>query len=52
MTVYRLKKFLILLLLIDALLVYILQINSINAWLLICLYWAILTVKNAVDVRY
>ena len=45
------KQFLILLLLLDAALVFVLQILRINAWHFICLYWAILTAKNVLDWR-
>ena len=50
MTPYRLKKTLILALMIDALIVFIMQVFRTNAWFLICLYWFILTVKNTLDV--
>ena len=46
----KIKKYLIYLLLIDAALVFVLQLAQINAWIFICLYWLILTLKNAVDV--
>lgn len=45
------RQFLILLLLLDAALVFVLQICRVNAWIWICLYWAILTLKNALDWR-
>ena len=43
------RKILIYLLMIDALLVFILQLLRVNAWAFICLYWLILTVKNTMD---
>lgn len=50
MTVRMLKKFLILLLMLDAALIFVLQTLQLNSWPLICLYWFILTVRNAFDV--
>ena len=43
------KNILIVLLMFIALLVFFMQVNRINAWLIICLYWLVLTVKNLVD---
>lgn len=45
------KKILILLLLIDAAVVFVLQVMRINPWIPVCLYWVILTAKNALDLR-
>ena len=45
------RKVLIWLLAIDALVVFVLQVNRINPWLIICLYWLILTIKNLIDVK-
>ena len=39
----------VLLMLISAV-VFVLQIQKKNAWWLICLYWAVLTLKNVMDV--
>lgn len=47
----KIKAWLIIALLIDAAIVFILQIAKVNAWLLICLYWLILTIKNLCDVK-
>ena len=44
------KKTLILALMANALLVFIMQVFRMNAWFFICLYWLILTMKNAIDV--
>ena len=46
-----LKKIFVWLLLIDAAYVFYLQITHQNAWAFICLYWCILTIKNAIDVK-
>ena len=43
------KKALILALMIDALIVFIMQVFRMNPWFLICLYWFILTIKNTLD---
>lgn len=51
MSILLIKKILILLLLIDAALVFVLQVKRLNAWAFICLYWAILTAKNALDAK-
>lgn len=40
---------LITLLMLDAALVAVILISGRSAWPWICLYWAILTIKNAVD---
>ena len=45
------KKYLILFLMVDALIVFILQLLRVNAWAFICAYWLTLTVKNALDVK-
>lgn len=45
-----LKGFLVIMLLVIAAVVFVLQINHKNAWALICLYWLVLTIKNAMDV--
>ena len=45
------RRFLILLLSLNAALVFVLQICRVSAWIWICLYWAILTLKNALDWR-
>lgn len=45
----RIKNLLIVLLLVIAGVVFVLQINRMNAWLLICAYWLALTLKNAID---
>ena len=46
----RLKGFLVIVLLVIAAVVFVMQVNHQNAWALICLYWLVLTVKNAMDV--
>lgn len=43
------RKVLIYLLMIDAAIVFVMQILRLNAWAFICLYWLILTVKNTID---
>lgn len=45
-----LKGFLVIVLLVIAAVVFVMQVNHQNAWALICLYWAVLTIKNAMDV--
>lgn len=45
----RASAFLVLLLLIDAAAVFTCLVLGVNQWLLVWLYWAILTVKNALD---
>lgn len=45
------RKGLIYLLMLDALIVFFMQVNRVNAWAFICLYWLILTVKNTIDAR-
>lgn len=47
----RLEFALAFLLLLDAAAVFVLQVLRLSAWHLICLYWLILTVKNAVALR-
>ena len=47
----KVKQMLILLLLIDAAAVFVMQVMKLNPWPFVCLYWAILTVKNALDWR-
>ncbi|MCR4707148.1 MAG: hypothetical protein K5746_04285 [Clostridiales bacterium] len=42
-------KILIFLLMVVAGVVFIGQVKKKNVWWLICLYWALLTIKNAVD---
>ena len=49
MSRYAVKKALILALMVDALVVFIMQVLKVNPWLLICLYWCILIVKNTLD---
>ena len=49
MKLKALSQFLILLLLADALWVFIGLAQQHNMWLSICMYWAILTIKNLVD---
>ena len=43
------SKILILALMIIALIVFIGQVLKLNCWLLICLYWLVLTIKNLFD---
>lgn len=45
-------KLLILLLMIDAGVVFAMQLLRLNCWALICLYWGILTIKNLTDWRH
>ena len=45
------KSFLIVLLMVIAAIVFVMQYKQINAWLLICLYWAVLTIKNVIDYK-
>lgn len=47
----KVKQMLILLLLIDAAAVFVMQVMKVNPWPFVCLYWAILTAKNALDWR-
>lgn len=47
----NIKSFLVFLLMVIAAVVFIMQINKANAWLLICLYWAVLTIKNRKDYK-
>ena len=44
------KDVLIIALMVIAAIVFVMQINRKNSWLLICVYWAVLTMKNALDV--
>jgi hypothetical protein len=44
------KKILILALCIIAAIVFLMQMLHLNAWWMICLYWLVLTIKNAMDV--
>lgn len=43
------SQFFIILLMLDAAVVFVLQILRINPYLLVCGYWLILTVKNFID---
>lgn len=45
------KCLLVVLLMVIAAIVFVMQYKRINAWLLICLYWAVLTIKNAMDYK-
>ena len=45
----KLKQSLTFALLIDALAVFILLVYRVDAWLLVCAYWAILAFKSAID---
>ena len=47
----EMSKILILVLAVDALIVFVFQVLRINPWLLICLYWLILTIKNINDAK-
>jgi len=46
-----LKKSIVWLLMVCAAIVFVMQLCRVNAWLMICLYWALLTIKNALDLR-
>ena len=43
------SKILVLALMLIALIVFIGQVLKLNCWLLICLYWLVLTIKNLFD---
>lgn len=43
------SKTLVLALMLIALIVFIGQVLKLNCWLLICLYWLVLTIKNLFD---
>lgn len=45
------KCLLVVLLMVIAAIVFVMQYKRINAWLLICLYWAVLTIKNVMDYK-
>ena len=44
------RDVLILALMVIAAIVFVMQVKRKNAWWLICLYWLMLTIKNAMDV--
>lgn len=44
-----LAQILILMLMFDAAIVFVGQVLHWNVWVLVCAYWLILTIKNAVD---
>ena len=44
------KDVLIIALMVIAAVVFVMQLKKKNAWWLVCLYWAVLTIKNAMDV--
>ena len=46
----EMKDVLIIALMVIAAVVFVMQLKKKNAWWLICLYWLVLTVKNAMDV--
>ena len=43
------KQALIIALMVIAAIVFVMQCKRKNAWLLICLYWLVLTIKNTMD---
>lgn len=51
MKTHNAKSLLVVLLMVIAAIVFVMQYKQINAWLLICLYWAVLTVKNVIDYK-
>lgn len=51
MKAHNVKSLLVVLLMVIAAIVFVMQANKVNAWLLICLYWAVLTVKNVIDYK-
>ena len=42
-------QFFIVMLMLDAAVVFVGQVKKYNVWALVCLYWALLTVKNLCD---
>ena len=44
------KDMFIIALMVIAAIVFVMQVKRKNAWWLICLYWLVLTMKNAMDV--
>lgn len=51
MKTHNVKSLLVVLLMVIAAIVFVMQANKVNAWLLICLYWAVLTIKNVIDYK-
>ena len=49
MKTHNVKSLLVVLLMVIAAIVFVMQANKVNAWLFICLYWAVLTIKNVID---
>ena len=45
----KIRFILVILLMFMALLVFFMQVNRINAWYFISLYWLVLSIKNLVD---
>lgn len=51
MKTHNVKSLLVVLLMVIAAIVFVMQTNKVNAWLFICLYWAVLTIKNVIDYK-
>lgn len=51
MKTHNVKCLLVVLLMVIAAIVFVMQYKRINAWLLVCLYWAVLTIKNVMDYK-